>query len=222
MNWNAVDLVIFDLDGTLVDSSLDIANACNYALAGLGQEAWPVERITKLIGGGSTALVHQVLAGRQELFKDAFRLFSEHYRAHLLDHTRLYEGVREVIVGLSEKRLAVMSNKRQAFCDPIIDGLHIRNAFQLVVGGDTPKQKKPHPDSIHYVCDALRIDPARTVMIGDSPVDVQAGKAAGTLTIGITGGFCSREEILQSNPDWIFPTAGHLQKSVTSGNPQKI
>ncbi|MFH1017740.1 MAG: HAD-IA family hydrolase [Pseudomonadota bacterium] len=196
-----IDLFIFDLDGTLIDSSRDIANAVNHALGRVGLPAWPLETVRLSIGNGTRILVQKAVQGHEECFEDAFRIFSDYYGRHLLDHTRLYPGVARTLERLRAFKLAVLSNKRQIYCDPIIDGLRLRKIFSCVLGGDVLPQKKPDPAPILYILKKLDVEPRRAVMVGDSPVDVAAGRAAGTHTIGLTDGFSPSQEIVQARPD---------------------
>ncbi len=205
-----MDLFIFDLDGTLVDSSQDIANSVNYALGRVGLPVWPIETIKTFIGNGTRLLIQEAVRGHDELFKEAFRIFSNHYGQHLLDHTRFYPGVCETLAKFPGSRFAVLSNKRQAYCDPIIDGLGARKLFACVLGGDTLPQKKPDPEPIRYILRKLSVEAGRTVMVGDSPIDVAAGRAAGTYTVGLTKGFSPREQIVSAGADLTLETVPEM------------
>jgi phosphoglycolate phosphatase len=205
-----VDLFVFDLDGTLVDSSRDISDSLNFSLTKVGLPAWPVEEIRTAIGNGSRLLLEEALRGHEERLEEAFGIFSDHYAEHLLDHTRLYPGVRETLEALAGVKLAVLSNKRQIYCDPIIDGLGVRSFFGCVVGGDLLPYKKPRPEPLLHICTSMGILPARTAMVGDSPVDVETARNAGAISIGVTGGFAPAEEILRARPDLTVQTVAAI------------
>jgi phosphoglycolate phosphatase len=195
------DLVIFDLDGTLIDSSQDLALAVNVALESIGMKPWPVQEIKQMIGNGARELVRKALGYKEELFRPAFKVFSEHYSKNLLTHTKLYPGALEVLKKLKSKKMAVLSNKRQTFCDPIIEGLKIKSFFQWVYGGDRLPEKKPSPVPIEHILNEAHVKPAQGLILGDSSIDIEAGKLAKIKTIGFYNGFCSKEEVKDANPD---------------------
>ncbi len=202
--------MIFDLDGTLIDSRLDLLNAVNVALSSVGRADCSVDDLTNLVGGGTRALVKKALGGDLDLFDKAFEAFTEHYQIHLLDHTKLYPGVDETLHLLKDRTLAVLSNKRQKFCEAILRGLGADEHFKLIMGGDKLSQKKPHPAPILYICEQLKVVPQKTMMVGDSPIDVEAGKAAGVITVGITEGFTSSEIMKSAKPHFLVPSVAML------------
>lgn len=214
ISLSQIDVVIFDLDGTLIDSSQDIAEGVNVALQTIGLPTRTVEDIKLFIGNGTKALIRKILSNRMDLFEPAFQTFTNYYQAHLLDHTRLYPGAKDALEKLSEKKLAVLSNKRQRFCDPIIDGLKLRDRFGMVLGGDALAHSKPHPEPIFHILDRFQGRPERTLMVGDSSIDVLAGKAAGTGTVGLTDGFCMPPEVENTSPDWLFRNLSEFSSSL--------
>ena len=197
------DLIIFDLDGTLIDSSQDIALAVNVALQSLGLHPWPVSEIKKMIGHGARELVKRALSYKEDHFKAAFKAFSDHYSKNLLTHTRLYPGAKEVLQKLKTKKMAVLSNKRQSFCDPIIDGLSVRSYFQWVYGGDRLHEKKPSPVPIEHLLKEANVAPARALIVGDSSIDIEAGKLARIRTVGFYNGLCPKAEVENAKPDFL-------------------
>lgn len=199
------DLVIFDLDGTLVDSSQDIAQAINATLATFGLDPWPLETIKTFIGRGMMQLVTQSLAGRLHLVPRALETFSQKYASTLTQCTRPYPGVREILQRLEGKTLAIMSNKHERFIHPILDHFELSSHFRVVAGSDTVGCRKPDPKALHWVCDRVQIPPKSAVMIGDSPVDVEAGKGAGMKTVGLLGGFTTPEAVHEAKPDLLLP-----------------
>ena len=194
------DLFIFDLDGTLIDSKKDLIRAVQHGATAIGHPETPVERIESYLAAGSMSLIREVL-GSDERFEEAFEHFSNYYEAHLLDETKPYEGVVAILDKLRGKSLAVMSNKREKFCLATLRGLNLDHYFKMIVGGDTRPHKKPHPDPLLFIAAKLGIEPRRTMMIGDSPQDVEAAKGAGMFSVAVYGGFTSRERIDRTEAD---------------------
>jgi phosphoglycolate phosphatase len=199
-----ISLIVFDLDGTLADSIPDIANAGNYACRSLGLPEHPVDAIKGMIGGGELKLVERVLGpGREELVEEAFRLYLDYYSRHVGDFTRLYPGVKETLPHLGGKKLAVLSNKRQSLTEAVLRMTGIFPFFAAVRGGGEELPLKPSPEPVWAVIKEVQGDPARTLMVGDKPGDVQAGKAAGTLTLGVTYGYGEPSALKAARPDFM-------------------
>jgi phosphoglycolate phosphatase len=182
--------LIFDLDGTLVDSRADIASACNAALTAEGALPLPDDQILGFVGDGAPALVARALAASvgaaraAELRDRTLAAFQEHYEAHPCARTVLLPGAREVLQ--TSLPSAVVTNKPRAVAELVLDGLAIRSAFAAVWGGgDGPL--KPDPAGVRSVLKAVGVAAAEAWMIGDGPQDVLAGKAAGAFTIAIPG-----------------------------------
>lgn len=187
----AIQVVIFDLDGTLVDSSIDICYAINYALEGLNVPAVTVPMTISLIGEGITRLfekiieVHHIPSDKEPLIIR----FLDHYSAHLADNTTVYPGVMDTLDALNGCPKVVISNKREDFSATLLELLGMRKYFDLIVGSDTTPEKKPSPVPIRYVLSRFGIRPEEAVIIGDSTFDIEAGKAAGIRTIAVTYGY---------------------------------
>ncbi|MDI6728113.1 MAG: HAD-IA family hydrolase [Thermodesulfovibrionales bacterium] len=187
-----VKLIIFDLDGTLIDSSIDITNAINYAIEPYGVKPVTVEETIGLVGEGITRLMGKILDRSQtkEIDKDILvDRFLEHYSSHLIDNTTVYPGVRETLERLKDYKKAVISNKREALSTKILDDLGLLKYLDLVVGSDTTPERKPSPIPILYVLTKLNIKTEDAVIVGDSNFDIEAGKAAGIKTIAVTYGY---------------------------------
>ena len=184
-----IDLIVFDLDGTLADSLPDITQAANHACRSLGLPEHSVEAIKGMIGGGERKLVERALGPDKEgLMEEAFRLYLDYYSHHVGDFTRLYPGVKETLHLLGAKKLAVLSNKRQSLSEAVLKVTGIDSFFAAIRGGgELPL--KPSPEPLLAVIKEVRVDPARTLMVGDKPGDIVTGKAAGTLTMGVTYGY---------------------------------
>jgi phosphoglycolate phosphatase len=186
-------LLAFDLDGTLVDSSRDIAAAVNATLARVapGTAAIPLDAILSYVGEGARLLVERCLqhAELDLRLDDVLAVYLECYREHLLDTTYLYPGVAEALDALGGTSLAVLTNKPGDFSRSILEGLGVAGRFARIWGaGDVPS-RKPDPGGLQRLMAELGASPAETWMVGDSATDVDAARAAGTRSAGVTWGF---------------------------------
>lgn len=203
---------IFDLDGTLVDSKRDIVFSVNRAFLRLGFPALPEEEVAREIGRGSAFLFRRLLGatvpdGRIEALVVAFK---EVYGRHLLDRTRTYPGIVELLSRFGAFRKAVVTNKNQVFADRIVDGLGLRGHFQGVYGSEAFATQKPDPGPILGVCRKWGVAPSEAVVIGDSPFDVAAGKAAGARTVAVRYGFGGPEAFRADPPDFAVDSVDAL------------
>lgn len=176
-------LVVFDLDGTLVDSSLDLANAVNALLLDLGREPLAVPAIVAMVGDGAGALVRRALtaASLDPDTPGALERFLGHYDPHLLDNTRPYPGTIDVLTSVSGKApMAVLTNKPSHATELMLRGLGLRVYFRDVIGGDTAWGRKPDPAGLLHLAAEAAVDPGRVLMVGDSPVDLATARNAGT------------------------------------------
>ncbi len=174
-------LIVFDLDGTLVDSRSDLAAAANAALEKLGLPRLPQEAIVRFVGDGIDALLRRCLTevhlSRLETARDLFDAF---YREHLLDRTRLLPGVRETLEALYGKcRLAVLTNKSEPYAKKILEGLKVAHFFETVAGEREGKVPKPDPKRLQGLIRDLRATPATTLMVGDGENDILVAKRVG-------------------------------------------
>ena len=199
-----IELLVFDLDGTLVDSRKDILNAVNHTLSSLGLPQMPAEEIINHVGWGASNLVRSVLGeGHQHFFKKAMPLFKAFYAEHLLDNTVLYPGVRELIESVEFPK-TVCTNKPTEFSVKILEGLGVAGFFTMISGGDRFAVKKPAPDALHALAQGAGVPLEKVLMIGDSVIDIEAGKNAGAKTCAVTYGFGQREDLARANPDYIL------------------
>jgi phosphoglycolate phosphatase len=201
-----IRVIIFDLDGTLVDSSIDICHAINYALEGLNVPAVTVPETISLIGEGIARLFEKItdiynIHSDKELL---VQRFLEHYSAHLVDNTTVYPGVMDTLKALNGYHKIVISNKREDLSVRVLERLGISKYLDLVVGSDTTPEKKPSPVPIRYVLSKFGISPEEAVIIGDSNFDIEAGKAAGITTIAVTYGY--RAPSVLQGADYIINT----------------
>ena len=185
-------LVVFDLDGTLIDSRRDLADAANALILERGGEPQPVDAISAMVGEGAPLLVKRALtaAGLDPADPTALPRFLELYDERLLDHTHLYEGTRPVLEEISRTAtLAVLTNKPQRPSERILDGLRIAGLFDYVIGGDTPLPRKPDPGGLRHLMTAAGAGAADTIMVGDSAIDLRTARAAGTRIVLVRYGF---------------------------------
>ncbi len=175
-------LVIFDLDGTLVDSAADIAEAANQTFSVLQLPVQPLPQVKKWIGGGAQVFIEKALHFFQqsERFDQAYELFMAHYRAVPADRSQIFAGVRELLAELAKQQvaMAVVSNKPQELIPPILSHMGIADYFSHALGGDSLPQKKPNPEPLFHVCRQHQVAPQECWMVGDSSKDADAAERA--------------------------------------------
>ena len=197
-------LLIFDLDGTLIDSKKDIALSLNYALSSEGFPKLPEEEIFQLVGWGARQLVEEAIGNpTKDVLDRVYQHFADYYDEHLLDHTRLYPGVEEFLNRSKQMKKAVVTNKPELLSKKIVKGLGIQHHFQWLIGGDTLPVQKPNPQVFAPIKNSIQKD-ERPIMIGDSAVDIDCGKAAGFMTCGVSYGFRPRAELVEAKPDFLI------------------
>lgn len=205
-------LIIFDLDGTLVDSKQDLCDSVNYVRVQFGLAPLAEEAIAGLIGDGAHALIRRALEGlaTEETIEEGLHLFLRYYRDHMLDASSLYPGVEETLDRLADCDLAVLTNKPYLFSCAMLDGLGIYDRFSSVYGGNSFRQKKPDPVGIFQILADTGTEAIRTWMVGDSSVDVIAGRNAGVSTCGVTYGYAA-ETFEDHPPDHVIDRIHQLE-----------
>ena len=176
-------LIVFDLDGTLVDSHVDLANAVNALLVELGRPPLATPDIVAMVGEGARVLVRRALtaASLDPDTSGALDRFLAHYTPHLLDNTRPYPGLDDVLTWIDGRlQMAVPTNKPAQATELMLTGLGLRAHFRDVIGGDTPFGRKPAPAGLRHLATLAAVDPGRVLMVGDSPVDLATARNAGT------------------------------------------
>ena len=186
-------LVVFDLDGTLVDSSQDLAAAVNRALqrAAPGARLLAEDLVRSFIGSGARVLIARSVAqaGLTQSVEEVLPVFLEEYARGLLDATRLYPGATEALDRLRDRPLAVLTNKPGDMSRTILEGLGVADRFFRIYGAGDVDGRKPDPAGLRRIAEEAGVDAEAAVMVGDSAIDVRTGRAAGALTAGVTYGF---------------------------------
>ena len=200
--------LIFDLDGTLVDTKADLAAATNHMLQALDLPLLSMAQVEGFIGLGARVLIERALGlERAALISHGFDIFMDYYTLHLLDQTRLYPGIESLLSAALDQEilLSVLTNKPEQPTLAILSGLGIAEYFSAVIGGDTLQTRKPDPAGVFALQKMARRVLAQTVLIGDSGIDVATGRAAGIATCGVTWGF-GRDGFEMHPPEFLVDT----------------
>ncbi len=205
-------VLIFDLDGTLVDSKKDLTASVNYIRNRFDLPLLTEDEIARFIGNGALMLIRRALAEKATEInvQAALQMFLSYYRAHMLDSTDLYPGVRETLDRLTDCRLAVLTNKPVHFSCAMLDGLGIYKHFAAVYGGNSFDHKKPDPVGVYQILSDTKGAREKTWMIGDSAVDVRTGRNAGIKTCGVTYGYAT-ETFKEAPPDVLIENFSDLE-----------
>lgn len=212
----SVDAILFDLDGTLIDSKKDLFLSVRYLQDKYAKRRSTEAEVATFIGDGVVKLVQRALPGVEgNLRREAVKTFKRYYRQHCLDHTRLYPGVRQMLAHFRHKKLAVVTNKPVRVSRRILRGLGILSAFRVVLGGDSLRTKKPHPAPIRFALTRMRVSqPQNALMVGDGKNDILAGRAAGTWTCGIRSNIGSRAKLLAAQPHFRILNTRQLMRFI--------
>ena len=190
--------LLFDLDGTLIDSVPDLAAAIDVMLPSVGRQTAGVEKVVRWVGNGAPALVKRALADdddgdlinfAEDEFNRAYEVFEFAYAKRLTHATGLYPGVLDTLAKLSGFKLALITNKPRRFTVPLLSSLNIEHYFQCVICGDDFEHKKPHPLPLQQALKELKAEASQALMIGDSVSDVKAANAAGVAAVALTYGY---------------------------------
>ena len=188
---STIKAILFDLDGTLIDSVIDLANSVNYTMGKLSLPLHTQENIRSFVGDGVQKLIKRSLGQHHlEKFNDAFAIFMNHYGIHCTDNTVLYPGVAEILLQLAPSYiLGILTNKSLKFTRKILQALGVHSYFKEVLGGDSLATKKPDPAGIFFLADRWGLDGGREMlMVGDHATDIEVGRRAGCRTVFIEGG----------------------------------
>ncbi len=201
----SIEGIIFDLDGTLVDTKKDIADSANKALIDLGLDSVPDEVVHSFVGQGISNLMEGCLGEqRASEVDEAVRLFRKHYEQNLTTFSCLYPGVLDVLTHFKSKKIAVLTNKLEGLSSSILKDLNVLDRFESVWGGDTGPEMKPDPHGIETLLKQMGIEKEKAVLVGDSTVDIQTGKNGGVRTCAVTYGFDIRSKLELAQPDYLI------------------
>lgn len=198
--------VLFDLDGTLIDSKKDIAAAANAARVHFGMPALPLEVVTGYIGWGIEHLNRKSLETEDPAkLAEGLEVLKAYYRDHCVDQTVIFPGAIELLDFLKGRGIGMglVSNKPHEFTLITMEKLGLSPYFKAILGADAVPNKKPHPEPLLAALAKIGAKPSEAVMIGDSPVDIQAARAAGMLVGIVSHGFVAKEYLSASDPDWL-------------------
>jgi phosphoglycolate phosphatase len=208
-------LIIFDLDGTLIDSGADLADALNHTLTKLSLKTYDEATIHEWVGNGAQTLVKRALLGKRDvdahsvdaqLFHDALEIFLDYYEKNVCVRTKMFPNVDTSLKQLKDSgyKMSIVTNKPYAFIGPILTKLGISELFDLYIGADSLSKKKPDPEPLFYVCDKLGINIQDSVMVGDSKNDIIAANNAQMHSIGVSYGYNYGESIEKYKPSLVI------------------
>ncbi len=207
--------LIFDMDGTLIDSSADIASSLNFTLTQLGMESKTNQQVRNLIGDGMRTLLERATGNKEDAFiQKAIEIFRAHYLEHCTDATTLYPNTLEILNHFRAKSMALVSNKPYDMVVKILNHFRLHHTFKIVLGGESTKEKKPHPEPVLKSISTMGTTPESTIIIGDGTTDIQAGKSAGTWTCGVTYGFKTMHELEPYHPDFLIDRIEELKSII--------
>ena len=215
---------IFDLDGTLIDSGLDIALAANHVRGHFQLPGLPIETVIGYVGDGVATLLERVLGHdtrtgqtgpgglsvQPKRVAEGLTVFAEHYGSHLLDNTTLYAGVLDTLALLTARPCHLATNKPRSFTDPILAGLGLAGVFDQIVAGDEAPVRKPDPAHLAACLRDPEVSTSRVVVVGDSPNDVRAARGLGAVAVGCIYGLTPAKNIRAENPDHVIAEFGEL------------
>ena len=222
MKFKNKEVILFDLDGTLIDSVPDLASAVNHMLRVLNRETFSEDTIRYWVGNGAQVLVKRALSGQTEidenldhtLFERALEIFLSFYGQNLSHNTAAYPNVSTTLHALKENgyRLVIVTNKPFDFVGPILKGLGLDSLFELYIGGDSLDKKKPDPLPLLHACEKMQVSVEQCVMVGDSKNDLLAANTCGMQSVGVTYGYNYGEDIGIYNPTFIIEDFSELNE----------
>ena len=218
------ELIVFDFDGVIIDSAVDLVAAARYSLQRVGSSDCAFDQVRGYIGGGARNLLWQCLdADKKDRADEALRIFRAYYETTCTTRTVLYPGVREALDFYTGKiYLALATFKIRPATEKILAALCIQNCFDVVVTSDDVQRPKPDPECIHYILQRLHFDPEAALLVGDTPTDVKTGKNAGITTCAVSYGIGDRKALADSAPDFLIDDIRELHDIVAIPAPQHV
>ncbi len=196
-------LIIYDLDGTLVDTAKDIAQAANHMLRELNAKAVSRREISRYVGKGLHHLIKNCLKTEdQKQIEKGAKIYRQFYAEHLMDHSKLYPGALQFLDYFKSRKQAVMTNKPNPFSEDILKALGVSDYFTAIVAGDSQHPKKPDASALFWLMDQQKIEPAAALLVGDSPIDIETARNAGIEAAVLSHGFADEDEIKSARPDY--------------------
>jgi phosphoglycolate phosphatase len=217
---HSIRLVIFDLDGTLIDSRLDLVHSVNAALRHIHRPELPEDVIASYVGDGAPILIQRALGGEvvdEALVRKGLEYFLSYYREHKLDHTTVYHGIREALGAIQRsgngvpRKMAVLTNKPVNPSRAIVEALGLGSYFSQVYGGNSFSTKKPEPEGALKLLAETGVRPEQAAIVGDSHVDIRTGRNAGLWTVAVTYGFAPHT-LEGESPDVTLDTPQELSR----------
>jgi phosphoglycolate phosphatase len=208
-----VDLIIFDFDGTLVETGTDLVQAVNFMLKTLRFKSRTEREIISFIGDGINNLIEKALGqDNAEYQEKALAIFTQYYSEHLLDNTKLCPYAEDVLINYKDKVKIILTNKRHKFTLAIMQGLNIEKYFLEIIGADSTPYKKPDQRVIEYILQKYGIAKDKTVIVGDGINDIIVAKKSGISSCAYLNGLGKRQELLSLNPDYYVETLLEVNK----------
>jgi phosphoglycolate phosphatase len=221
---HSIKLVIFDLDGTLIDSRLDLVHSVNAALRHIHRPELPEEVIASYVGDGAPILIQRALGGEEvdeALVRKGLEFFLSYYREHKLDHTTIYPGIQEALAAIQHsgngipRKMAVLTNKPVNPSRAIVEALGLGGFFSQIYGGNSFSTKKPEPEGALKLVSETGVRPEQAAIVGDSHVDIRTGRNAGLWTVAVTYGFAPHTLEVEA-PDLVVDTPQELGSVFTT------
>lgn len=217
-----IKAVLFDLDGTLVNSLCDLANSVNFALQKFGFPPHEIEKYKYFVGDGMKTLIKRALPednGDKNTQSAVFSAFFEHYKHHFADETVVYNGIEELLCALKEEgtKIAVVSNKAQVMCDAVVEKF-FGNTFNVICGKREGYPTKPDPALTLHIIEYLGIKPEECLFVGDSGMDMAVAANSGSIGVGVLWGFRAKEELTQNGARYIIESPSQLLKIIGEMN----
>jgi len=217
---HSIKLVIFDLDGTLIDSRLDLVHSVNAALRHIGRPELPEHVIASYVGDGAPVLIQRALGGEkidEAVVRKGLEFFLSYYREHKLDHTTVYSGISDALSAIqnaangSPRKLAILSNKPVIPSKAIVEALGLARHFVQIYGGNSFQTKKPDPEGARKLLEETGVRPEQAAIVGDSHTDIETGQNAGLRTVGVTYGFAP-QTLEDASPDVVVDSPSELAR----------